>query len=301
MQNHIITLEQLMQSLELLNQIYDDVRIINPLGKRVLNFDRDQPEEMEFRCHDLWSKGKMCSNCISVRAYQQKETHFKLEHTQKKIYMVMAVPVQDGDSLLILELLKDITYSMVVDNFSADSNNPLLKLLDQVGQLHIRDSLTGIFNRRYIDERLPVDIHNSVMDSKPLSIILADIDRFKMVNDTHGHIAGDFVLKEFAQLLQSAIPKDGWVARYGGEEFLISLLNTGMNEAESVAEKIRSKVESSQFVYDSNVIQITSSFGVCTLGHAQELTMIELVEQADRNLYQAKNNGRNQVVASKIE
>ncbi|MCX7746031.1 MAG: GGDEF domain-containing protein [Clostridia bacterium] len=301
MKNQIIDMEQMRQSRALLNKIYDAVRIVHPLRKQVLNFDGEKPEKKVFHCFNLWGQGKMCSNCISIRTYMQKKIHFKLEHIEGKIYLVMAVPVQEDGELFVLELIKDITYNLTVESFSEDKDYPLLKLLNDMGELQIRDALTGMLNRRYINERLPVDMHNCSKDAKPLSIILADIDHFKRVNDTYGHVAGDHVLKEFAQLLQANTPKVGWVARYGGEEFLISLFNADLNEAEMLAERLRSKVESSQFVYDNNVIRITSSFGVCTLGHTREIAVEALIECVDKNLYQAKNGGRNQVVASRIE
>lgn len=294
-------MEQLKQCLEMLNEIYDVVRIIHPLKKQILNHHEALPPNIDFHCFDLWAKGKMCNNCISMRAYQQKETQFKLEYKQGKIYMVMAVPVKDANNLVILELLKDITNSMLVENFTSDSDHTILKLLNETAQLQIKDALTGLLNRRFIDERLPVDIHNRNMDSSPLSIILADIDHFKKVNDTYGHVAGDHILREFALLFQQIISKDGWVARYGGEEFLISLPDTGKDAAEAIAEKLRSAAENNEFIYDGSIIRITSSFGICTLVHGKNLTVEEAVEYADKNLYQAKNSGRNRVVASEIE
>ena len=138
---------------------------------------------------------------------------------------------------------------MTVEPDEDIKNNFLLQTLNEIGQLQIRDSLTGIFNRRFIDERLPADILNSSVDLIPFTIIFADIDHFKLVNDTYGHVAGDHVLKEFAELLQKSMDgRDDWVARYGGEEFLIHLKDRGIASAVEFTEKIRNKVENSDLI-----------------------------------------------------
>ncbi|HEX9060717.1 MAG TPA: GGDEF domain-containing protein [Clostridia bacterium] len=299
MENYIIDMNQLKQSMSILKQIFDTVRLVCPLSKKLLNvFGETRSNSC---CYDIWKHKKACSNCISMRSYQENETHFKLEHNQGRIYMIMAVPVQVNEEILILELIKDITNSLMLDSLtSSNINHPLIKLLDDVKQLQTRDALTGVFNRKFIDERLPVDIYNSNANSKSLSTIMTDIDRFKLVNDTYGHVAGDFILKEFARILHSTIPKDGWVARYGGEEFIIVLLNTDHNQAAVISENIRSKVERNDFIYDGNTIKITSSFGVCTFNNTLDLTVTSLIEFTDKNLYKAKSDGRNRVVASKI-
>ena len=126
-----------------------------------------------------------------------------------------------------------------------------MKAISQMNQLQIRDALTNLFNRRFIDERLPIDIVNHCNSDYDLSIILADIDYFKRVNDTFGHVAGDFVLKEFAQILSGfANDKEHWVARYGGEEFLMVRNNSSLEESEALAEQIRRKVESHQLIFE---------------------------------------------------
>ncbi|MGV2644872.1 diguanylate cyclase, partial [Clostridium perfringens] len=116
------------------------------------------------------------------------------------------------------------------------------------------------------DERLPIDILKSASQKSPLSIIIADIDFFKSINSNYGHLAGDYILFEFASLIKNSIRKDSdWVARYGGEEFIIVLDNTDSNTAFEISEKIRKKVEEKVFEYEDNKINITSSFGIYTL------------------------------------
>jgi diguanylate cyclase (GGDEF)-like protein len=236
-----------------------------------------------------------------MRAFNEKDIFFKLDWVGNKIYMVIAVPVQDTVETVILELLKDVTNSMAVETPEGLKNNSLLQTLNEIGQLQIRDSLTGIFNRRFIDERLPADILNSSVDLIPFTIIFTDIDHFKLVNDTYGHVAGDHVLKELAELLQkSVVDRDDWVARYGGEEFLIHLRNRSIASAVEFTEKIRIKIENSEFNYEGNNIRITSSFGVCSLHKNWNIKVEELMNCVDKNLYAAKSSGRNKIVASEL-
>jgi diguanylate cyclase (GGDEF)-like protein len=301
MSTKIITMEDIKDTLDVLNKIYDSVRIIRPLRKKIIDFTEGVLSETQYNCYDFWSHGKVCSNCVSMRAFNEKDIFFKLDWVGNKIYMVIAVPVQDTVETVILELLKDVTNSMAVETPEGLKNNSLLQTLNEIGQLQIRDSLTGIFNRRFIDERLPADILNSSVDLIPFTIIFTDIDHFKLVNDTYGHVAGDHVLKELAELLQkSVVDRDDWVARYGGEEFLIHLRNRSIASAVEFTEKIRIKIENSEFNYEGNNIRITSSFGVCSLHKNWNIKVEELMNCVDKNLYAAKSSGRNKIVASEL-
>ena len=158
------------------------------------------------------------------------------------------------------------------------------------------DSLTGAFNRRYLNGHLATDISNSVGTSQPLSVILCDIDNFKEVNDSYGHLAGDLVLKELVQITKQCIKDSGaWVARYGGDEFVVVLVNTDLETAGSIANEIKCACEKVSIEHNEQIIGFTISAGVCGLPEKQ-MSIEELLEFADKNLYAAKKAGRNQVV-----
>ncbi|MCX7711312.1 MAG: GGDEF domain-containing protein [Clostridia bacterium] len=292
----ILKLEELKNSIDLLKKIYDFVRIIKPIEKQVYDLDTDLLIETPHKCHDLWRNGKICSNCISMRAYNEKDTFFKLEGMNDRIFMILAVPVQDSAETFILELIKDITRSMALAP-PANLNHPLLSTLCEIGQQQIHDSLTGLFNRRFIDERLPPDLLHSQMTATSFAVIFADIDKFKTVNDTFGHIAGDHVLKGFAEILQAGVDgKNGWAARYGGEEFLVCLKGESAASLKDFTETLRKQIEYHVFNAAGKSIRITSSFGVCLLCKSWNVTAEEFIDLADKNLYKAKSDGRNQVV-----
>lgn len=157
------------------------------------------------------------------------------------------------------------------------------------------DALTKTYNKGYLTQALEAEFKRARALHTDLALIMFDIDHFKKVNDTYGHDAGDFILKEFADLIRKNFlnPKDIF-ARYGGEEFVLVLGNSAIQEAMDRAEKIRASIESNAFVYEGKRIPITGSMGVAEL-RADVPTPIALLRVADQALYVAKNSGRNRV------
>ncbi|HNX76195.1 MAG TPA: diguanylate cyclase [Candidatus Rifleibacterium sp.] len=158
----------------------------------------------------------------------------------------------------------------------------------------ITDSLTRLYLRRFFLATLDKEISRSKRYQLDLGLMMLDIDNFKKFNDTHGHQAGDYVLRETAQRLIENIRTVDTPGRYGGEEIALLLPQTGIKEAFVVAERIRKAIEGSEYVYRDAHMRVTVSIGVSSL-HLRNLTMEELVDEADRALYVAKNKGRNQV------
>ena len=161
----------------------------------------------------------------------------------------------------------------------------------------ITDKLTGVYNRRFLDERLSVELHNAQQQRYPLSLALLDIDHFKAINDSYGHAAGDNVLQKLGLLLRTNLRKGTVVARYGGEEFAIVLPNAVQHTAYSVLENIRRLVEESIHTEDGKPITVSIGVFEAVLDDQGGLEVIQknLLQKADENLYRAKQGGRNQV------
>jgi diguanylate cyclase (GGDEF)-like protein len=166
---------------------------------------------------------------------------------------------------------------------------------EEIYRLTIIDALTDIHNKRYLLEFLDREIARSARHSRPLALILLDLDRFKTVNDDLGHLGGDFTLREVAACVKSSIRKEELFARYGGEEFAIVLPETTPEGASSVAERLRALVERHTFQYEGKSYSMTISLGVSTTTGDPTMTPHELIRLADEKLYQAKNEGRNRV------
>ncbi|XZE53404.1 diguanylate cyclase [Planctomycetaceae bacterium SH139] len=158
-----------------------------------------------------------------------------------------------------------------------------------------RDALTGTFNKRYLLDAMNRELSRAMRQQAPLSLMMLDIDHFKQTNDTHGHLAGDEVLREFATRIMSALREDDMLARFGGEEFCILLCGTDQSEALEIAERCRLALVTQPFATSVGPLAISASFGVACLDHALEPSAVELIEQADQLLYRAKESGRNRV------
>jgi diguanylate cyclase (GGDEF)-like protein len=169
--------------------------------------------------------------------------------------------------------------------------------LEENRALTLTDPLTGCYNRRYLDTRLAEEVLRFRRSGHALSVIVADIDHFKQINDTLGHAAGDLVLRALAHTFRGAM-REGvdWVARFGGEEFVIVLPDTGAQAAKAIAERLRVTVEAAPLGYEGQAIRVTASFGVARCDESDDAP--HLLARADTMLYQAKAAGRNRVVAS---
>ena len=164
----------------------------------------------------------------------------------------------------------------------------------QIEQLATTDKLTGLANRTAFDVAVAGMLSDSKRNKTPISIVLFDLDDFKKVNDTYGHNAGDLVLKEVACELFAHVRKADFFCRWGGEEFLVLLKNCDCRNAAKIAENYRETIANQTVAYETHQIKVTSSFGVATLHDDEEVE--QLISRADRCLYKAKANGRNQVV-----
>jgi two-component system, cell cycle response regulator len=166
---------------------------------------------------------------------------------------------------------------------------------EEIYRLTTVDGLTQIFNRRYFVETLEREIGRALRYRRELSLIMFDVDRFKLVNDTHGHLAGDYVLKHLASVIRARIRREDVLARYGGEEFGIVLPEIDHYNAMQFAEKVRRLIEQADFRFEDVVIPVTVSVGVASLqGEVEDV--LEFVKVADDNLFAAKEAGRNRVI-----
>ncbi len=176
--------------------------------------------------------------------------------------------------------------------------------VDEIHLMSITDPLTGIYNRGYINQRLPQEIRRAVRYGRDLSLLLADIDHFKQVNDTYGHLAGDAVLKQFARCVTETTRQQvDWAGRYGGEEFLVVLPETDQAGAMVLAERLRQAIEVCDPQVEGNSIRITASIGATGFSpqaRRNTVTAEDLLRQADSLLYQAKQGGRNQVTGAAL-
>lgn len=177
------------------------------------------------------------------------------------------------------------------------ADEPEMRYAKKMYEAVLRDGLTGAFNRRYLDERLTSEVAFARRHQTALSLLLFDIDRFKRVNDEHGHPAGDAVLRQLAERVTRAVRSEDVLARYGGEEFAVLCRDITEENGALLAERLRSATEAQPFqLPEGHELPVTISIGVAELGLCGADDGAALVDAADDALYSAKDSGRNRVV-----
>ena len=170
------------------------------------------------------------------------------------------------------------------------------KFHEEIYRLTTIDGLTQAYNKRYFLETLERELNRALRYGRAMSLVMFDIDHFKPINDTFGHLAGDYVLRELASIVAQNIRREDVFARYGGEEFALVLPEIEDEGAHKVCEKLRQKIEEKQFVFAQKRIKVTVSLGIRTTRRNEtDITATEFIAQADAKLYQAKQSGRNRV------
>jgi diguanylate cyclase (GGDEF)-like protein len=198
---------------------------------------------------------------------------------------VKAQALRDGDQV---KVGRSILKYMSGDNIEANYHEEIYRLMTM-------DALTQTHNRRYFNEALEREYNRSVRYRRALSLILFDIDHFKAINDTYGHVAGDSVLRQLSLVVKPRLRQQDVLARVGGEEFAILLPEVDLQGARTAADKVRRLVEAARFLVDDKEFGCTVSLGVITFD-ATVKSAAMLYELADKNLYAAKTAGRNRVV-----
>lgn len=319
----ITTMNQMMESLQMCEKVADAQKFLVEFLKKlfpgfscnilltdecnckfqsVSAYGSLADREISAEFNDCWAlrRGKthITSNahpglfCHHVaREFQPTETICIPLLNQDKIWGLFYLRTEDSDK--ISDRQKNLAHT-VAKQISLGLYN--LKLREKLTNDSIRDVLTGLYNRRYLDESLKQEIIKAQESQQHLSVIMIDVDRFKRLNDTYGHDVGDIVLRELGKFLQQKIRGYDIACRYGGEEMTLILINTPISVAKERAEDICVGIRELSLKNKDEVLpSITVSLGVASFP-VHGTTGEEILQKADRALYQAKKNGRNQVV-----
>ncbi len=247
---------------------------------------------IQYRCitvdgEELWieDSGKIVEWCENGKAARMIGAHTNI-HAAKMAQQQLQRQnrLLKGDNATLEQIIKERTDEL------AAVNQKLKDKMQLVEQMASYDVLTGVFNRRMFEQLLAIEINRATRYNQPLSVVLADIDCFKEVNDRFGHSVGDQVLSSVAHILHGHIREGDVLARWGGEEFAIILPNSSQEKAMEMTERLRSEIAEGR--YEQN-IAVTCSFGVTEFITGDGVN--SLFARMDRALYQAKNNNRNNV------
>jgi len=199
------------------------------------------------------------------------------------------------DEILLARMRAHISNKKLFDNL-AKAYSQMEKLNRKLETISITDGLTGLYNHRKFVEELVFEQGKAQASGEPLSLVLVDIDHFKKINDTYGHLAGDEALRGLSKLMKKVLAERGCAARYGGEEFAVILPSMEIGQAADVAEELRTAVEKAEFETGNAKMKTSISLGVGAL--TEEMTTDQLIAAADKALYQSKINGRNRVTCA---
>ena len=275
-------------------QIHTDKVVKNTLGKFIFSVFPELPER--------WLTRKLSTvlqlNTPSFCSWEQRHHLFELPHTRPittdSDFMAQNctfLPVEtDCHGKHICILIEDVTD---VCHYQTQLKNTLIEL-EKISRI---DGLTQIYNRRHWQESLEQEYSKSRRHDKKLSLIMLDLDYFKLLNDNYGHQCGDMVLIEVSTLISSLLRVEDIFGRYGGEEFAIILPETELSGAIDLAQRICNIIATTELIYNEQAINVTVSLGVAQLS-TEESNYEELITQSDNALYQAKALGRNQVCST---
>jgi diguanylate cyclase (GGDEF)-like protein/PAS domain S-box-containing protein len=303
------TEEELYRSESFLNTIFDsfhdpfsivdrDYKLVRFNDAYLCAKNRRAKELFGKKCYEvLHNRTGVCDECVVERTFLSKDPCAKeklitLQDGSEAWVEIYTYPIydQNGDVSHVVEYARDITDRKKVE----EERKQLIKSLNH---LSTTDSLTGLFNRRALNDMLMHEIDRASRYDADLSLILCDIDRFKVINDTHGHAAGDRALQKVAETLKGALRRTDILGRYGGDEFMVILPETGLEGAKSLAEKIRIAVEGLELEFSGDWrVRLSVSLGVvnCCAPRENIDTLVTLVDTA---LYASKQAGRNTVSA----
>lgn len=261
-------------------------------GLALLRYFRANPEIRDVPVIVLSSRGEAT---VKADAFDAGANDYLIKLPDR---IEMIARIRYHSNAYIMKLQRDEAYRALRESQKrlAETNLELLRLVNV-------DSLTGLANRRHFDESLHIEWKRAARNHLPLSVMMLDIDYFKLYNDTYGHLKGDEILRKVAEIVQKSVmrPSDQ-ASRYGGEEFVVILPETAANGAHLLAEEIRKNVEALNIPHEGSKIAscLTISIGIASVVPSGDDTALSLVKLADTALYKAKDGGRNRVVVSEI-
>ncbi|MCL2503509.1 MAG: GGDEF domain-containing protein [Coriobacteriia bacterium] len=289
---------QVLNEHNVICDLFDTVQLVDAQSGMLLEVRNGEVLETRISCVEALGTEERCRNCISTRALHTREHAVKLERFNGTVLLVIAVPVTIGERDVVAEMVKDITKSMTLDIQDRLHADEVSGIIEKYNQMASVDTLTGLMNRRYIDQELPAVLEGCRVRGEPVSVAMLDLDHFKNVNDKYQHLAGDLVLKGVGEVLLSFIRRNSdFAARYGGEEFMLCFPGIDAQRCRDICERIRKHIAEMTTVYEGNEIRVTISAGVASSDEFGDgFGKDEIIKLADVRLYEAKASGRNRVV-----
>lgn len=268
-------------------QIFDLYRFVDPQTNLVYNFIEGKLVPNDEFCYSVWHRNAPCQNCTSRRAFCENKQIIKLEYLDGKINLIVSVPLTLSGRKMVLELAKDVTASLVVNDDSHPDNTNVMNILKEFNELAVLDSYTRLYNKGYVEQELAKLIRSCRAEGKSFSAALMDIDFFKKINDTYGHQAGDVVLKTIAKYISEAVAEDGcWAGRIGGDEFMLVFQNIDESQVREICRVLSQRI--SAHVYEKDGVPFHAGVSIGIHSYSGQKNAKEFFELVDQKMYEEK-------------
>lgn len=267
--------------------LFDSYRIVDIDSYLVYDWKDNKKINTNKRCYEVWQRGEACKNCISNSCIQEKRRIIKLEVLDGQVFLIAAIPITLENKLFSLELISNVTDSLVINDAFHTQNLDVFDIITQMNDMALRDPYTGLYNKRFAEQEVAKSMLNWNEDHS-LFIGVLDIDHFKHVNDTYGHMKGDDVLRVLSRILDTYATKgNGWASRMGGDEFMLLWHNVTAQEARAMAQELQEALVTHIFTKDD--VQFTVSVSIGLSQYRPEFTSWRaFFDEADKEMYRVK-------------
>lgn len=267
--------------------LFDSYRIVNTDTYQVHRWEDGTAVPQNDSCYHVWNRTEPCINCISKRAVKEGRQFTKIEVLGDKVFLIEAVGLPELGPGLALELIRDVTDSILINDVGHKKNKGLTGIIQKMYDLANRDSYTGLYNKRFVEYELQRELLKR-KKTDPLEIVLFDIDSFKQINDTYGHLMGDHVLLTIADILRSFVVRhSGWAGRVGGDEFILVFQGKDRVEVVKLVEELKAEVHAVDFKLVDQSCRITISVGMAG-ADSETRDWKKLFSIADQAMYENK-------------
>lgn len=270
-------------------QCFDLYRIVDPLTFEIFEYRGGTLIKQPGVCYTLWKRSGPCHNCSSRRAITINEQVMKLEHLDDRIILVVSFPIELCGGRYVLELAKDVTNSLIINDNYHNNYRDILAMISEFNDLAVRDSFTGLYNKRFIEQELEQNVKQAIAEQSPLTAAIVDIDHFKSVNDTYGHNAGDTVILTIVSYFQKMIhEKDAWIGRLGGDEFLLVFPGCSYEQIAPLCQSIAEKASAHTYEKNGETFFVSISIGVKEFSHCEDHDFMGFLDCVDQEMYRVK-------------
>ncbi len=240
--------EKVMEKLHYFESMYQSMRILDPIRKRILILSENEAFETDLKCYDYLGKEVACENCISIRAYEEGEAFFKMERDSDKISIVTAIPIALGNKRLVVELLRTTPACKPLESYGYNSRSTVFSVTEHMNQPAVKDKLTGLYNKCFARYRLPVDLLKSAVNNDPLTLVFMDLILSQCHKNPVSEVLWDRILRQFGKEIRKHIIGNGWASRYHKGKFIICIGKKDADDARIMAESIRKGTEQRRFI-----------------------------------------------------